>query len=76
MNKYSDWYDFMVWSNNVWCLGYDSRQLAMNAYKLMLEYQLCVERHKVSPAIDKLKKRLFSTNGDEASIWMMRLATI
>lgn len=74
--KYSDWYDFMSWSNQSWDLGYDNRQLAIAAYEFMLEYQLCVERNKVSPAIDKLKKRLFSSDDKMASVWMMRLMII
>lgn len=69
MLAYSDFYDLARYCNENWEGGFTEKEVALNAYTYLVEYNESVKNHTCTDIINYLLKKLKEDNTDDSNYW-------
>lgn len=66
---FSDFYDIAVYGNQNWKGYFSHKEIAMNAYDYLCEYNISLKKKKLTNTMKTLLDLLITDNTDETKYW-------
>lgn len=74
--EFGELYDIVEYGNKNWKCNFTPKEIAVNAFDLLIEFETSQENEEPTHAIKELAKLLAEDGSDQCKVWLYKIATI